>query len=296
MAMDLTTLRLIYVRRVVSTLAGALGPRGAMAFARWLARGVFDLGTPARRRAEENLARAYGDALSAEARMQLTGRTFENIAAFWVEVLLARRLVSERAWRARVALEDESLVRSIARSPRGALLVTGYFGNLAVCAYALAQLCKPLHVVIDQARHPVLRSWQDELYRQSNIRLVPRQTALTRMVELAAAGEKVFVVGEHARPRGRAVPVSFLGGSRSCYPTIGSLAGWCDVPVYVVTARRTGWDYRFAVTCEPAADPRDLPAGHRPTDWITRQYMARLEARIRQYPAQYLWTTTWEPA
>lgn len=296
MPVDLATLRLAYVRRVVSTLAGMLGVRGAIAFARWLARGVFDLDTPARRRAGENIARVFAGELDDVSRDRLVRRTFENIAAFWCETLLLKRTLRESSWRTRVEFENQALVESVAASSRGALLVTGYFGNLAACVYALGRHCKPLHAIIDQAQHPVLRSWQDELYRQPDLRLLTRQDARNELRGLLSAGRKVFVVGEHSRPRGRAVVVPFLGGSRRCYPTIGSLARWCEVPVYVVTARRTGWDSRFAVSCELAADPRDCPDEADPTDWITHAYMARLESRIRQCPEQYLWTRVWEAA
>ena len=75
---------------------------------------------------------------------------FENVAAFWVETLFIRRKLRAGSWRRFVALDDEDLIRSIAESPRGALLVTSYFGNLAVGVFALGQMFRPIHAVIDE--------------------------------------------------------------------------------------------------------------------------------------------------
>ncbi len=296
MSLDPTTLRLMYVRRVVVTLANALGLDGAMTFSRWLARGVFDLNTPARRRAERNLVRAYGDALTPEERGRLTRSVFEQIAAFWVEAFFAHRRLRVSSWQQFVAFEDPARVRSMASSPRGALLVTGYFGNLAVAAYALGQVARPLHVVIDEVQHPVLKAWQDELYRQPNVELLARARAKSRLADLLSDGAKVLMVGEHVRPRGRGVTVEYLGRPCRCYPTVGMLARWCDVPVYVVTARRGQRPFRFILSCELTADPRRLPSEQDAVEAITRQYMRCLETVIRRWPTQYLWTRIWDRA
>ncbi len=293
MPLDLLSLRLIYIRRIVVTLAHTLGWARAMAFARWLARGVFDLNTPARRRAADNLSQAYGDELTPEQRDRLARDVFEHIAAFWVEAFFARRKLRISSWRRFVSFDDEPAVRSLAESPRGALLVTAYLGNLAVGAYALGQVCRPLYVVIDEAEHPVLRSWQDELYRQPNLEFLPRQRAGAQTADLLSAGQKVLIVGEHPRRHGRAIELDYLGQSWPCYPTVGVLARWCNVPVHTVAARRLPGEFRFAVSVGPAVDPVDLADGEDPAEAITQRYMAGLEAAIRRWPDQYLWTHGW---
>jgi len=293
--MDRVTFQLIYVRRVIVTLVNTIGPERAMGAARWLAQGAFDLETPARKRAELNLSRAYGNALSSRERSELIRRVFENIAAFWVEVFLSRRKLRCSSWRRFVEFDDEPFLRSIAQSPRGAILVTAYFGNFAVGAYALGQIFRPLYVVIDELRHPVLKSWQDELCRQPNIRLLPRHRTRGRLADLLRAGQKVLLIGEHVRLRGRAVEVNYLGRPCRCYPTVGVLARWCDVPVVAVAARREAGVFRFCVSSVMVADPRGLDPQPNPVDTITARYIHGLEAIIRRWPEQYLWTRDWEP-
>ncbi|MBN1344387.1 MAG: hypothetical protein JXQ73_16990 [Phycisphaerae bacterium] len=295
MPVDLTTLRLLYLRRVVVTLANTLGLDAAMAFARWLARGVYDLNTPTRQRVEESLDLAFPNELTQAQRSRLACRAFENIAAFWVEVFFTHRRLRERSYRRFVEFENDETVEAIAASRRGALLVTAYFGNLAVTAYALAQRIRPLYVVIDEAQHPVLKPWQQELYRQPNVELIPRERARGRLADLLSSGRKVCLVGEHGRARGRGIEVPYLGRSLRCYPTVGLLARWCEVPVYVASARRLESPFRFSLSVALAADPLRLPQAEDATEVITRRYMAGLEGLIRAHPEQYMWTRQWDP-
>lgn len=290
MPIDRTTLRLIYLRRVVVTLANILGPRTSTAYARWLARGVFDLNPQAKIDAMNNIRAAYGDRVCPAQIEALTRSTFENIATFWVEIFSLSRKLRPSSWRHYVEVEDESFFRSVAESQRGALFVTAYLGNFAIAAYAVAQMLRPLYVVIDEAQHPVLRSWQDELYHQPNIKLLSRRQAQVGLADLLRNGQKALLVGEHVRSRGRAIEIPYLGGVCRCYPTVGLLARWCDVPVLMVSARRTNDVFRLVVSGKRIVDPREVEHEDDPTAEITRRYMSALESIIRQWPEQYLWT------
>lgn len=288
--MDAPTLRLLYVRHIVVTLSRALGFRRSLDMARWLARGVFDLSTPARRRAAEHIEQAFGQTLTESQRDSLVRTVFENIAAFWVETFWVERLLRKSSWRHAITFDDLALVEAVARSERGALWVSAYFGNVAVTAYGLAQVCKPLYVLIDEARHPVLRSWQAELYRQPNVVPLAKQRTRGRVADLLAAGAKVFIVGEHVRASGRSVEADFLGVRWRCYPTVGLLARWCDVPVYTAMGRREPGRFCFRIATERVGDPRELSGSADPTDQLVRATMAGLERQIRRHPEQYLWT------
>jgi Kdo2-lipid IVA lauroyltransferase/acyltransferase len=294
MPIDRITLRLIYIRRVVVTLANVLGPGHAIAFARALARGVFDLNTPARARAEKAIQKAY-PAMSAAQTSDLARGAFENIAAFWVEVFGFHRKMRESSWRGLVEVENEPLLQSVAGSGRGAIFVTAYLGSLAVASYALAQLLRPLYVVFDEVRHPVMKSWQDELYSQPNMRMLSRQEAQRQMAGLLSAGHKVLLVAEHSRTHGRAVEVPYLGRTCRCYPTVGLLSRWCDVPVIAVAARRLPGVFRFALSCEPVVDPREAADAEDLTKEVTFRTMRALESLVRRWPEQYLWTRIWGP-
>lgn len=303
-------LRLRYLRRVVGTAFAAAGIDRATAWASWIARNLFDLNPPARKRIEANLLAAYGHTLSAAGRERLARAVFDNIARFWVEALFARRLLKPGSWQRFIRVAEPETWQHLAADPRPAILVTGYFGNVAVGAYALGQILHPIHVLIDRFEVPVLREWQDELYRQRHVRPISRQDAVRELPRILDAGGKVMILGDHARPTGPAIEVPFLGGIRRCYPTIGLLAARHNARAVVFSARRLpGPPFRFELryhdmiapdtekvaclggraSCPPGGRDARPPTAD-PVHEITERYMAALEKIIRESPDQYDWT------
>ncbi len=122
--MNLEVIRHVYLRRVVGTLLGALGIEAATGLARWLARGVSDLNTAGRRRAEARLRDAPGSAASDAEISATVAAMYDNVARFWIEALFARRLLRDASWRRFVRLEQEASLRALAEANRGCLLAT----------------------------------------------------------------------------------------------------------------------------------------------------------------------------
>jgi len=286
--LDRASLRYLYLRRVIGTAAGCCGPRLAGAAARWLARGVFDLSPPARHVAARRVAQAYGSRFSESQRDGLVLASFEHFASFWAEAIFARRKLAAAGWRSHVGLTRADDLRELAGGRRGVIFVTAYLGNPAVGAYVLAQLARPLYVVVDWAAQPLLRRWQVELYRQPNLVPLTRAAAAHSAERILAEGGKLFLIGEHTRP-GRSGPlVSFLGARRCFYPTVALLACRCRVPVAVVTCRRLS--HHFCFELEPAGTI-EPPGPHHPDPVmeVTRGYVAAMERSILQWPQQYYW-------
>ena len=277
-------LRLLYLRRVVGTAIGAAGIERAMRWGRWLARRIFELNPPPRARVVANLTAAYGEALSPEQRERLARAVFENVACFWVEVAYARRRLTPGAWRRCVRLVDDARWATLTARPGPALFVSTHFGNPAVAVYAIGQLCQPVHVVFDAFEMPLLRRWQDELYRHRNVQLISRTEAAAALPDILAAGGKIVLLGTHLRPHGRGVNISFLGRTRSFYPTIGLLAARHAAPVVVFSNTRTATPFQFELRCEKIIEPVGEP------DEITAATVAAMERMIHAAPHQYLWT------
>ncbi len=290
----LAMLRLLYLRRVVGTAIGAAGFARATAMACRLARGVYGLAPPARQRIEANLLDAYGHALSARSREALARNVFEHIARFWVETAFAPRFLRPGSWRRFVTVAEPEVWSAAAKDGRPAILVSTYFGNVAVGAYVLGQIFRPVHVVIDRIEAPVLRQWQDDLCRQPHVRLIAREDALDALPRILNVGGRIMVLGEHIRPHGPAIEVPFLGRPRRLYRTIGILAARHNARVVVFSCEREGGGRapRFTLRChdriDPAAPSADIPHA------VIARYAAALEGMIRDRPEQYLWTRHWD--
>jgi lauroyl/myristoyl acyltransferase len=286
--MNLEAVRYFYLRRVVATAFGALGLEATGALAGRLARGVFDLNTAGRQRAEARLRDALNGTASQEVISAAVAAMYNHRARFWTEVLFAKRLLRDSSWRRFVRLEGEPVLRSMARARRGCVLATAYYGNPPVGAYALGQIFCPLHVIVDPLAQPQLRSWQQELYSQRWIKPIDRRSAAQALPAVLGSGGAVMMVCEHQRPSGRAVPAPFLGRTLNCYPTLGRLARWFDVPIGVFTCRRRG-DDGFSFTLNLHATLEHRAAGS--DDALVRQVMAVLQQAVMTCPPQYDWST-----
>ncbi len=283
--MDLESMRHVYLRRIVAPLCGALGFEATHFLARKLAARVRELDPPGRRRAAGRIASAIPGA-SVTRVESLVEQLYDHQGRFWAEALFARRLLRDRSWRRFVDVRDEDALRFHAAS--GCILTTAYFGNPAVAALALGQILRPVYVIVDVFREPTLRGWQRELYSHPWIRPIERRDASAVVPSILRGGGAVLMIAEHERKRGRAVEVDFLGSRLRCYPTLGRLSRWFDVPVAVVTCRRLETPFRFELNLH---DTFRFRSGGQDEAEIVAGVMATLEnAILGSDPGQYLWS------
>lgn len=284
--MNLEAARYFYLRRVVGAVLSAIGLSAADRLARSLARRVYDLNTPARRLAESRLASAAASQFAIRYSPLAISSMYEHVARFWIETLFLKRLLRDSSWRRFVTLEKEADLLALARSPRGCLLATAYFGNPAVAAWVLGRIFRPVHVIVDKLAQPYLAAWQKELYADRWVRLVERDKAAAVVPEVLSRGGAVLMIAEHERRHGRAVPVEFLGRRLNCYPTLDRLARWFDVPVGVVTCRRRERPFSFDLTLHAKVE-RDSRDGE---GAVVCGVLAELQKAILARPEQYLWS------
>jgi lauroyl/myristoyl acyltransferase len=287
--MNLEPLRYRYLRRVVGTVLGALDLGTTSRLARSLAHGVFELDTPGRRRAQARLQQAF-DALRPSGQPPpvdaVVRAMYENLARLFVEVLLAKRLLRDSTWRRLVSSPTEPRFTALARCGRGCVLATAYYGNPAVGAYALGRIFRPIHVLVDTFSQPYLRAWQKDLYADPWIRPVERHLACDAIPAILTDGGAVMMIADHERPCGPSVAASFLGRAVHCYPTLGRLARWFDVPVGVFTCRRGPQAFSFKLTLHATLEPVHANS----PEAVVRRVLAELQNAILESPEQYLWS------
>lgn len=276
-------LRYVYLRRVIAPILRALGPRVSERMARRLARGVAELGTPARQVAQRRIAACIEATDGDERPGRIALAMYDHVARFWIEALFIRRL-TEAKWRRYVTIEGEAELELLAQSRRPCVLATAYFGNPAVAAAVLGHIFRPIHVVADYLAQPQLRAWQRELYGLSQVRVIQRHEAGAMIPRVLENGGAVFLICEQERVRGPAVETEFLGRTLRCYPTLERLAQWYGATVVPVTCHRNDAPFSFTIQAEDAI-VYSPDAGD-----VTRQTLSALECTVRRRPEQYLWS------
>lgn len=190
-------------------------------------------------------------------------------------------------WRRYAQVCDEQKLHALVNSRRGCLLAAAYHGNPAAGACILGHFFRPVYVIVDFLAQPALASWQRELYAQPHVCPIERTAAAVRVPKVLSEGGAVLMVAEHERRHGRAVEAQFLGRPRRCYPTLGRLARWHDVPIGVVTCRRDAEPFSFTLDLHEVVEPG---AAADDDETVVRRVMTVLERAIMQSPEQYFWS------
>lgn len=285
-------LRFIYLRRVVGTALHTVGLETALRLARSLARGVYDLHGPARRRAEQRVVAAQTALAEPPGEPpRLVRLCYENIAAFWVETLFFRRRLRPSTWCRCVRIDGGADLLDICRGPSPAIFVTGYLGHPGVGAFVLGQLCRPVYVLVDLLAQPVLRTWQADMYRQHNVHVVGRYESLSKLPAVLESGGKIALMGEAFRDepapgarvrRAKGDPVNFLGQPRRAYQTVRLLSQRYCAPVIPFVCTRNSCLFEFTLRLRQRIEPA-VPD-------VSQRMIASLESFILAHPTQYLWT------
>lgn len=193
---------------------------------------------------------------------------------------------------ARLALDPDA-AEHVARmkAGRGMILVTGHLGNWEVAGAWLASLGVPVAAVVKRQANARFDAWLQESRRRAGLEPIYMEDAMRMIPRLLRNGTSVAIVADQAAG-GRGRSVTFLGRPASTYRGPALLALATGAPLMFGSLVRADTEYRM--TIEPCELP-DGPAGGPPGGasdqerTLTESWVRRLETRVRETPAQYLW-------
>jgi KDO2-lipid IV(A) lauroyltransferase len=171
---------------------------------------------------------------------------------------------------------------------KGAIVVTGHFGNWEIGGASLAARGIPLEVVAQRQRNPL---FDEDLNRQRqalSMTVIERKEAPRRVLRALRAGRTVAIVGDQNLRRG-GVFVEFFGRQASTARGAAVFALRTGAPIFLgLVVRKEGFPQRYAVTLERVEFE---PTGDMEADVrrLTEAHTTHLEARVREVPSQYFW-------
>ena len=247
---------------------------------------------PIRRRVVlDNLRLAFGDRLSETEIVRLAEAHSAHLAHLvWEFVKFPLLSAERRATLARV--ENIEAILRVHERRKGALILTGHFGNWEVATAAaigrFPQYRGRFHVLRRPLRPARLDRLVTRRFQRAGLGVLPKKGALDRILACLASGDSVvFVFDQHAGGRDGVV-VDFLGHPASTFRSLAILARSTGVPVVPMTAWREG-DGKHAVRFEeplewiPHADPGEEIRLN------TRRYNEVLESFVLRRPEQWFW-------
>jgi KDO2-lipid IV(A) lauroyltransferase len=169
---------------------------------------------------------------------------------------------------------------------KGALLVTGHYGNWEVAAACVAARGVPIDAIVKRQRNPLVDAQVEAARRRMGIELMDMGEASKRMLRSLSRGHAIGIVGDQDA-RGAGVFVPFFGIPSSTYRGPAMFALRFGAPLFAAVARRLP-DGRYRLVSERirAESTGDLEAD---VVRVTAALSAFLEREIREDPGQYFW-------
>lgn len=239
-----------------------------------------------RRRCRANLTAAFG-ASSPHARGATIRRVFRNMARVPLEAICFPRVFAsaEDVTRRCRFLGDWDAFREVA--PQGGVMWSGHLGNWELGAHALRLYPVPVSVVVRRFAQAGLER-RMAASRGGDEAVIPHRTALGGIRRALRAKRWVGIVGDqNAGWNAMFVPFFGLPASTAGAPAWLAMEEQATI-FFGAVVRRDGpfaFDLHVKRLDTPAFDGDRRAAV---TDVLT-EYMAWLEARVREAPAQYNW-------
>jgi Kdo2-lipid IVA lauroyltransferase/acyltransferase len=239
-------------------------------------------------RAREHLRLALGSDCPEKDLDRIARASLEHLAMFAIDFVFAPYLVNAFTWQRYVRLPDMASLLRILLDGRGAILITGHFGNWELAGYLLALFGFDVAAVMRPLDNVYLNRWVVEVRRRKGMQLLYKKGAMESAEDIIHRGGALgFIADQDAGPKG--IFVDFFGRKASTYKSIGLLAMTTEAPIIVGFARRIGRRFEFEVGVERIIRPDEWRDRDDPLHWITQEYSAALESAIRRAPEQYLW-------
>lgn len=242
---------------------------------------------PFRRRVVlDNLRATYGAAMDETALRTLARRFYAQLGTTLLEFCGYWRLSPERV-RSLIDVQGREHLAAALASCRGALLVSGHFGNWELVAAWLATECPQVKFLVKSQSNRRVDRLQNELRRRAGVGVIRTGATTKEMLRTLRGGGVIGLLGDQDAGAG-GMFVNFLGRPASVFRGAATLAWKLRCPVLTGFLIRlpngrhrlefnelffgeSGWDETRAVA--------------EITRWHTRQ----LADVVERYPDQYFW-------
>lgn len=250
---------------------------GRVAWAVWASR---------RALARRNLQRSY-PGMDATEIDRVVAQTFESTATALFEVLRFPRMTHEDVLR-QVCFDGPPRLQDVAAGGRGAILISGHFGNWELLGAWVRAQGFPVDLVVKPMRNPHVDALFNRCRASMGVGIIHTQVATREIVRALKENRLVAILADqYAGAEG--VDVDFFGRPASTPRGPAALALKFGCPVILGTLERLpGGGYRASI--EEPTEPRSTGDPDADVRSLMQTLTLQLESHIRRAPGQWLWT------
>jgi KDO2-lipid IV(A) lauroyltransferase len=237
-----------------------------------------------RNTALDNLSRSFPEKSIGELKRMMP-KVYRNMTDVFVETIWAFKARAS-AIRSLLIMPDKADILDILGEYRGAIIVTGHLSNWEYCGYCLHNFMPGQGIAV---YHPLKDQGSDEIIRnfrlRSHMQLVTMRDTIRTLTRKMSELQFVYLIADQSPDPANAQWETFFGQETPFFRGPGVLAHRYNLPVFFMYPERKKrhlYQIHFESLCP---DPGAMSA-----EEITRMYIARLEAVIRENPESWLWT------
>lgn len=187
----------------------------------------------------------------------------------------------------RCDLKHSELLDAALERGKGALLLTGHFGNWELFGSLLAYCGYPFSCIAREQKNPLTDRVINRIRKRSGAKVIPLGVSIREVIRNLRANRFVAIVADQDAGRD-GVFVDFFGRPSSTSPGVAALALKTGAVIVFGYAVRQS-DGRHRMVMEPFPVPEHPLPKEALEKQILQTYSARLEALVRETPDHWFW-------
>ena len=247
---------------------------------------------PIRRRVvHENLRHVFGERAPAAEIARLAQAHYAHLWRLAVELVRFRFLSTARK-RALARVETLDAFVRVLHAGKGALILTGHFGNWEVATVAGIGSYPEVRGRFHFVRRPIKPRWLDAFvtrrFARAGFGVIGKRGSLDAIVERLEAGDIVVFPFDQFAGRPDGIDVEFFGRPVGTFKSLAILALATGAPVMPAASWREA-DGTHVLRFEDPLPPLEHDDTNEAIRRNTRAYNAALETLILRHPEQWWW-------
>ena len=211
---------------------------------------------------------------------------FQHLGKTAVEFMQFPRLDSKHIQRY-VTFEGVEHVEQALAQGKGAIVLTGHFGNWELLAASISATVAPLTPIVRELRSPRLNALVSDYRKKAGYATIDRDTGIRQALRCLRRNELLGIVAD-VDTTVSGVFVDFFG--RRAYTPYSPVAlalktGAAILPTFII--RQPDGSHRAII--EPPLALKRTRTKERDLFVNTQEFTKIIESYIRQYPAQWIW-------